>query len=140
MKTLAQTTQTTKATPEAIFALWANVDSWADYDQGIEWAKLTDTFTAGGHYTLKPKGGPKVSATILVADPGKRFIDVSTLPGAKLTFDHEIMQQDGATTVRVTMTIDGPMSFMWAKILGKNQQADLETSTAHLIEKAEGNA
>ena len=38
------------------------------------------------------------------------------------------------------MSISGPLSFLWAKILGKNQQADLEKSTAKLIAKAEGKA
>lgn len=139
MKTLAQTTQQTKATPEAIFKLWADINNWADYDHGIEWAKLTDSFTTGGHYTLKPKGGPKVKATILVVELNKRFVDVSHLIGAKLKFDHSITQQAGVNTVTVVMTISGPLSRLWVKILGKNQQADLEQSTANLIAKAERN-
>lgn len=137
MKILAQTTQQTKAKPEAIFALWADIDHWNDYDKGIEWAKLTDSFTTGGHYTIKPKGGPKVSATILVVEPNKKFIDVSHLLGAKLKFDHRITEQSGSVSVSLVMTISGPLSWLWAKILGKNQQADLEQSTANLIAKAE---
>ncbi len=81
MKILAQTTQHTSASPEAIFKLWADIDNWSDYDNGIEWAKLTDSFAVGSHYTLKPKGGPKVKATILVVEPNKTFIDVSHLVG-----------------------------------------------------------
>ncbi len=69
MITLAQTSQQTKAKPAAIFALWADIDHWADHDEGIEWTKFTDMFTAGGHYTIKPKGGPKVRATILAVEP-----------------------------------------------------------------------
>lgn len=140
MITLAHTTQQTKAKPEAIFALWADVDHWADHDKGIEWAKLTDTFAAGGHYTIKPKGGPKVKATILTVEPSKKFIDVSHLMGAKLKFDHTITRQSGDTTVNVVMTLSGPMSWLWAKILGKNQQTDLDKSTANLIAKAEQQA
>ncbi|MHB8181899.1 MAG: SRPBCC family protein [Acidithiobacillus ferrivorans] len=83
VKTLAQTTQQTKAKPEAIFNLWADVNNWADYDEGIEWAKLTDSFGAGGHYTIKPKGGPKVKATIFVVEPTKRFVDESHSPTSK---------------------------------------------------------
>lgn len=140
MKTLAKTTQQTKALPEAIFQLWEDVDHWADYDHGIKWAKLTDTFSVGGHYTLKPKGGPKVKATILVVEPNECFIDMSHLPGAKLKFDHLITRQGEANTITISMTISGPLSWLWAKILGKNQQADLEQSTANLIAKAEQSA
>lgn len=137
MITLAQATQHTNAKPDAIFALWADIDHWTDFDDGIEWAKLIDTFTAGGHYALKPKGGPKVNATIEVVEPSRRFVDVSHLPGAKLRFDHTITEHAGTTRVSIVMTLSGPLSWFWAKILGKNQQADLEKSTTNLIAKAE---
>lgn len=137
MKILAQTAIQTKAKPETIFKLWADIGHWSDYDKGIEWAKLTDSFMAGGHYTIKPKGGPKVKATIMVVEPNKRFVDVSHLLGAKLKFDHTLVQQDGLTTVSIIMSLSGSLSWLWAKILGKNQQADLEESTANLVAKAE---
>jgi len=137
MKMLAQTTLQTKADPTTIFRLWADVDHWDGYDDGIEWAKLTDSFMIGGHYIIKPKGGPKVKATIMLVEPNKRFIDVSHLLGAKLKFEHIITQQTDVISVSITMSISGPMSWLWAKILGKNQQSDLEKSTANLIAKAE---
>lgn len=137
MKLLAHTTQQTNAKPEAIFALWSDVDNWADTDKGIEWAKLTDTFSMGGHYVIKPKGSPKTKATILVVEPNKRFVDASHLLGAELKFEHGIAQENGKTTVAITMSLSGPLSWVWAKILGKNQQVDLEQSTARLIAKAE---
>jgi hypothetical protein len=137
MKILAQTTQQTKAAPEAIFALWSDINHWTDYDNGIEWAKLTDSFKAGSHYTLKPKGGPVVKATIRIVEPNQRYIDVSHLLGAKLQFDHSITQQTGVTSVHIVMTISGPLRWVWTQILGKNQQADLEQSTSSLIAKAE---
>lgn len=137
MITLAKTTQKTVAKPSAIFALWADVNHWADYDHGIEWAKLEGNFVEGSVYTIKPKGGPKVHATILTITPNHTFVDVSHLFGAKLRFDHVITQSDHATTVSVTMTLSGPLAGLWVKILGKNQQADLEQTTKDLIAKAE---
>ena len=134
---LAQTTQRTNAKPEAIFALWKDIDNWAETDKGIEWARLTDNFSAGGHYVIKPKGGPKTKATILLVEPNKRFVDISHLFGAKLQFEHSIAQQNGMTIVNIVMTLSGPLSWIWARILGKNQQADLELSTTQLIAKAE---
>jgi len=138
MKILAQTTIKTSAGPETIFALWADVNHWSDFDHGIEWARLVGSFEAGGCYTIRPKGGPTVKATILVVEPYKTFVDVSHLPGAKLRFEHIIREQQGHSTVTITMSISGPLAWLWAKILGKNQQADLEKSTASLIAKAEG--
>ena len=70
-------------------------------------------------------------------DPNSRFVDVSQLFGAKLTFDHRLTQKNNITTVTITQTLDGIFAPIWAKILGKDQQADLEKSTAKLIAKAE---
>lgn len=140
MKILANTNQQTKAKPEAIFSLWRNIDDWAEHDKGIEWAKLTDSFVVGGCYTIKPKGGPKVKAIITEIEQNKKFVDVSQLPGAKLKFDHTIVQQGNKTMVAIVMTISGPLSLLWAKILGKNQQTDLEQATANLIKKAEASS
>lgn len=137
MRIIAQTTQPTKASPERIFALWSDVNNWASYDHGIEWAKLTEPFNTGARYSIKPKGGPSLKARILLVEPGSRFVDVSYLFGAKLTFDHSIVQKAGVASVSVVMSLTGPLSWLWVKILGKNQQADLEQATANLIAKAE---
>lgn len=137
MITLSKTHQTTTAKPAEIFSLWADINHWSEYDEGIEWAKLTDTFAEGSHYTIKPKGGPVVKATILTVETNRCFIDVSHLFGANLTFDHRLAEQNGHTTVSITMTLRGPLAWLWVKVLGKNQQADLEKSTANLIKKAE---
>jgi hypothetical protein len=140
MTALARTTQTTRARPATVFALWADINHWADFDDGIEWAKTDEAFRAGSHYVIKPKGGPQVKSTILLVEPPTRFVDVAHLFGAQLKFDHAISEQDGITTVGVVMTISGPLSWFWTKLLGKNQQADLEKATANLLKIAEGQA
>ena len=137
MITLAQTTQSTTAKPSAVFSLWADINHWTDFDSGIEWAKLDQPFKAGSHYTIKPQGGPTVHATIEVVEPNNRFIDVSHLLGAKLRFDHSIVTHNNNSEVTIIMTLEGPLVWLWKKILGKNQQTDLEKSTASLIAKAE---
>lgn len=105
MITLAKTTQSTTAAPSTIFALWADINHWADHDQGIEWAKLEQAFAEGSRYTIKPKGGPKVNATIVTIVPDKKFVDVSHLLGAKLQFDHVLAKEGKATHVSVTITL-----------------------------------
>jgi len=137
MKTLANTLQQTTAEPRKIFALWEDINHWNEYDQGIEWAKLDGSFRAGENYTLKPKGGPKVRATILEVVSNQKFVDVSHLFGAKLMFNHTLTRENTMTNVAVTMTVSGPLGWLWARILGKNQQADIEQSTTNLIAKAE---
>lgn len=137
MTLIAKTTLTTPASPSAIFALWADINHWAEFDHGIEWARLEGPFVEGAAYTIRPNGGPSFKATIITITTNKRFIDVSHLYGAKLTFDHSLAQGKGGTVVDVAMSLSGPMAWLWKIILGKNQQADLDQSTQNLVKKAE---
>ncbi len=137
MITLSETTQQTRARPDAVFALWADVDHWAEYDDGIEWARLADDFRVGGRLTIKPRGVPRTKAEILIVEANRRFVNSSHLLGAKLRFDHTVVNQDNVTIVSVVVTLSGPLSFLWARLVGKGQQADIEKSTARLIARAE---
>lgn len=137
MITLATTSQKTKAAPQDVFMLWQNVNCWAEYDHAIEWAKLVDTFTVGGRCKIKPKGSPVVTAVIEAVEPNRIFVDTTRLFGARLTFDHRIICANDEIHVVITQTLKGILAPLWAKILGKNQQTELEESTAKLIAMAE---
>lgn len=140
MKQLAQTSQSTTAQPTKVFALWADTQNWPAFDHGIEWTKFTAPFAIGNQYQLKPKGGPALRATIVEIAQDQLFVDVSHLIGTELRVTHHLETQGALTHVSVRMELSGPLSWLWAKILGKNQQTDLEKSTAQLIAIAEGRA
>lgn len=134
MMTLGTAQITSAATPAAFFERWADMATWPEWNADTEWVRLDGPFATGSTGVLKPKGGPKTKFVISEAS-AERFTDVSTLVGARLTFDHRIQSTDGGgSVVQVTVTLSGPMAFLWNQILGKgiknSLQRDLEALKA----------
>ena len=49
---------TKEATKEQMWKLFADVNNWHTWDNGIEFAKMEGKFEKGNHCILKPKEGP----------------------------------------------------------------------------------
>lgn len=119
------------ASPAAFFARWADMDTWPEWNTDTEWVRLDGEFAQGATGTLKPRGGPKVGFVVERLVPGREFVDVSKLFGARLTFAHLVTERtDGGSDVEVTATMTGPLGRLWLLILGtgirKGMQADLD--------------
>jgi hypothetical protein len=108
--------------------------TWPEWNADTEWVRLDGPFATGSTGALKPKGGPKVKFTIGSLVPERRFVDVSHLVGAKLTFDHVVEPRESGCEVRVAVTLAGPLARLWARILGggfrKTVQPDLDRLVA----------
>ena len=90
---------------------------------------------------LKPKGGPKVTFVIETLEPGTEFTDVSSMPGAKLRIRHLVAGgDDGRTRVDIEVSIDGPLGWLWGRILGRGMAASTSEALAQLVVKAEADA
>lgn len=119
------------ASPAAFFARWADMDTWPEWNTDTEWVRLDGDFVQGATGTLKPKGGPKVGFVVERLVPGREFVDVSKLFGARLTFAHQVSERvDGGSDVAVTASMTGPLSRLWLLVLGSGirtgMQADLD--------------
>ena len=136
MRTLAETTHTTTATPKALFSVWTDIDKWSEYDEGIDWAKLDGEFAVGARFTLKAKGGPKLKGTIVTLEPERQFTDALQLFGARMLFIHTVEPGNNGFVVTVTLAMDGPLAWFWAMAVGRNREAGLETSTKGAIARA----
>ncbi len=139
MINIATATKTTIAKPSQIFKLWADVEHWPVWDDSIEWVKLSGQFATGGKTKLKPKGGPAVKSVLASVEVDKSFVDVSSLPGAKLTFNHTISVTGAKTTVTHQVTMSGLMAVFWAKVMGANLRSGLQPALNKLVNLAEGN-
>jgi hypothetical protein len=134
--TLASASTSSTAAPAAFFARWADMATWPEWNLDTEWARLDGPFAEGATGVLKPKGGPKVPFTVaqLTAD---RFVDVSRLVGARLTFDHRVAAGPEGTTVSVEVSLEGPLAFAWRRILGKGIVASVQPDLNRLARCAE---
>jgi Polyketide cyclase / dehydrase and lipid transport len=138
MTTIATARVTTAAAPAAIFARWADTDTWPQWNSDTEWVRLDGPFSEGATGTLKPKGGPKVPFVVQRLVPEREFVDVSRLVGARLTFAHLVTAHpDGGCDVDVTISMSGPLARIWMLILGKGLRGSVQADLDGLARAAE---
>jgi hypothetical protein len=135
MTTTITTARATSSAPSALFFdRWADMDSWPEWSTDLQWARLDGPFEVGSSGALKPARGPKTAFRIDQLDPGRTYVDVSRLPGARLTFSHITTElPDGGCQIDVSVTLAGPASWLWARILGSGMRASTQADLDRLV-------
>ncbi|MEV4240552.1 MULTISPECIES: hypothetical protein [unclassified Nocardia] len=136
MTTIATAQATSTAAPAAFFAKWADMATWPEWNNDTEWVRLDGPFAQGATGALKPKGGPKVPFIVERLSESE-FVDVSKLIGARLIFDHQVATGPARTTVTVTVSIEGPLSWFWTKVMGADIAESVEPDLRALVAAAE---
>jgi hypothetical protein len=140
MTTIATASIRSTASPTAFFDRWADMATWPEWNLDTEWVRLDGPFVEGATGQLKPKGGPKVSFVVDRLVPGREFVDVSKLVGARLTFAHAVRELDDGCEVSVTVTLTGPLAALWRLILAKGIAASAQPDLERLAARAEARA
>ena len=139
MTPIASARISSAAAPSAFFERWADMATWPQWNTDTEWVRLDGDFVQGATGTLKPKGGPKVRFVIERLVPGREFVDVSRLAGARLTFAHLVTERaDGGSDVEVTVTMSGPLRRVWLLLLGSGIRGSVQADLEGLARAAEG--
>ena len=128
----------TDASKESIWKVWADVDSWHQWDEAVEQCKLSGEFKTGATFTLKPVGGPAVAGVVTEYQPNRSFSNVTSLPLAKMEFVHEMIEVAGGVQLTHGVNISGPLGFVWARIIGKKTVAGLPPAMSTLVRLAKG--
>lgn len=134
---IATASATSDAPASAFFERWADMETWPEWNTDTEWVHLDGSFAEGATGTLKPKGGPKVSFTVTRLTENE-FVDVSRMPGGRITFAHRIDETREGTRISVTVSIDGPLGFVWRRVLGSDFRKTLQPDLDRLVATAEG--
>jgi hypothetical protein len=138
MTTIAAAHVTSTAAPAAFFDRWADTATWPEWNLDTDLVKLDGPFTQGSTGSLKPRGGPVVPFVIERLIPNTEFVDVSRLFGARLTFAHVVDERpDGGCDVAVTVSMTGPLGWLWKVILGKGLATSVQPDLDRLASVAE---
>ena len=111
---------TKDVTKEQMWKLFADVNNWHKWDKGIEYAKMTGKFEQGNWFELKPKGGPKVKIKLVETTENRSFTDFTQFPLAKMYGEHKFEETPNGLKITTTMTIKGPLAFLWRKIVAQD--------------------
>ena len=119
MWTRSHSIVTKEATKEQMWRLFADVNNWHTWDTGVEYASIEGAFEKVNYFTLKPKGGPKVRIQLHETVPGRKFVDLTNFPLAKMYGEHTFEETGEGLKITTTMTVTGPLTFLWKKVVAE---------------------
>ncbi|MEV4310682.1 SRPBCC family protein [Actinocrispum sp. NPDC049592] len=97
--------EVTDASTDAVYALWADVTRWAEWDTSIVGITIDGPFAAGSRGTMTIEGMPPIPYTLTEVTVGRSFSDETAIPGAVLRFGHVVETVDGGRT-KVTHRVE----------------------------------
>ena len=130
MWTRSHSIVTDEVSGEQMWKLFADVNNWHTWDEGIEFAKMTGKFEKGNFFTLRPKGGPNVRVELLDTAENRMFLDVTKFPLAKMYDKHTFEETPQGLRITNTITVKGLLGFLWRRLVAQkivdNLPADME--------------
>jgi hypothetical protein len=128
----------TSATPEQIWAVWADVARWPEWNADIERIELVGTFDAGGRIVMTPIGQESIELAIAQADEPRRFVDEADLGDVVVRTTHQVDRlDDERSRVSYRMEITGPAAEAIGPELGPQISGDFPETLAALVDRAE---
>jgi Polyketide cyclase / dehydrase and lipid transport len=128
----AEFTKNAQATPEALWERWTDVANWPQQDESLQSASINGPFAVGSIITLKPKGSPTVNVQLIEVTSLKSFSSTGQLPLAKLQFDHKAKSDAGKIEFTQSVTMSGPLSSLFSRLMGKKMAENLEARMTKL--------
>jgi len=102
-----------------VFALYADVKSWASWDPEVKSASIDGSFVSGSAGILAPTKGPKAKIFFTEIIPNRSFTVESKLPFCVMRFEHEISEAtDNTTKVVHRISFNGLMSPFFGRVIG----------------------
>lgn len=132
----AHTLETTA--PDAVWRLWTEVTSWAEWDLGLVAADLDGPLRPGAVGTLVPAAGPRSRFTVTAMEQGRRTAFETALPGARLRVDRHLSADRRRFTHAVSFS--GPLAWLFAPLLAPKLRMLLPPTMARLKAIAERDA
>ena len=80
----------TKASPEAVWALFKNVAGWKRWNAGIEEIQLRGPFQAETEFMMKPPGQESLTSRLVEVCENVGFLDETCVGDLKIYVDHRI--------------------------------------------------
>jgi hypothetical protein len=127
----------TEASAEAIWALWADIENWGEWNPDIEHVELTGPFAIGSEIWMTPVGQETVQLRLAEVSDAELFVDEATVRDVVVRTTHRI-DRLGSGRVRVVyrMEITGPGADAVGPQLGPAISADFPETIEALVRRA----
>src|SRR3954467_7081230 len=120
----------------AAWDVWIDVARWSESEH-IKSARIDGEFRPGAVITSKARGLPGGTLKVTRVEPSALWVDESTSPGVRMTFDHVIEPTPAGTVLTERATIRGPLTPLIAPLVRRRLEALFAASVAHVARTAE---
>jgi hypothetical protein len=99
----------TSAAPEAIWALWADVNGWGAWNAGLEKIEIHGPFAPGTAISMVPTGQEEIRLVLAEVVDNELFVDEADFGEVLIRTAHRLERlDDGRTRVVYRTEITGP--------------------------------
>jgi uncharacterized protein YndB with AHSA1/START domain len=128
----------TTASAERIWRIWADVDSWPEWNGDIERIELEGPFVAGSRIVMTPIGEEPVELRIAEAVEPDLFVDEADLDEIVVRTAHRVERlDDGRSRITYRMEITGPAADELGPQIGPEISGDFPQTLTALVDRAE---
>ncbi len=128
---------TINCTPEHVFAIYKDINSWAQWDPDIEAVGMDGDFVAGTSGWLKPVGAPKTATMMMAVDEPVSFTVESKLPFCTMRFEHELDTAGDATVATHRVVFTGALAPVFSRLIGGKIRKGIQGTMQGLKQYAE---
>ncbi|MEU1735025.1 SRPBCC family protein [Streptosporangium sp. NPDC020145] len=128
----------TTAAPEALWRRWSDMETWPQWNDGIEKIEVDGPFAVGTAFRMTPPGEDPVELRLVEIVPGEVFTDEMDAGGFVVRTVHRLERLDaGRTRVTYRTEIVGQVADEVGPRLGPAITADFPDVVAALVKRAE---
>ncbi len=124
---------------EQIWKVWTDINNWSKWNNDVEYTRFEGPFEIGQTFVIKPLNGPEVKISLVEVVENAKFTDCTNFPGAKMYGAHELVEEKGELKLNTTITMTGPLGFVWRKLVGEKVAAKMGQQMEDIVKLAQQN-
>jgi hypothetical protein len=113
---------------------YADAEAWPEWNRELAEASLEGPFERGSRARVKFRTGLRLRFTLVEVEPERVFTDEARLPGARMGHRHEIEPKGDGVRLVNTIYIDGPLAWLWSRIMGPRARRALPDAQRRIAE------
>jgi hypothetical protein len=121
----------------SVYALYADVANWTDWDPDVKSASINGAFASGSTGVIVPNGGPKSNVVFTNVVPNRSFHVECKLPLCRMRFEHELRAQGDATDVTHRVVFEGLLAPLFGLLIGSGMRKSQPQAMQSLKKVAE---
>lgn len=125
--------------PRAVWErAYLQADAWPRWNAELRSAELDGPLCQGTVAKVRFESGLRLRFKVVEFEEGRLFTDESRMPGARMGHRHLIEPASAGAKLTNTIYIEGPLTWLWRRILGPAAERTLPGAQEAVVKLAGG--